>query len=301
MKTYPLNQKSRLISTLAYAVGIISLLAAAALSLPKDVSQAASLFAVAPGLGEAGNYSVLGKAGVTNTGASVLSGKVGADSSILGFPPGIASESVVSPTVDGAEANAAAAGQALLAQSDKNVTAGPDLSGLTLDPGTYGVGSAQLSGVLTLNGPGVYIFIASDLASSGSVNLINGALACNVFWNVSGGADIRGGSFVGTIIAGNNITFGDGAGLDGRALSLAGTVTLMNNSISGPVCTAAPSETPVPTSEPSSAVSLVLPDTGADLTAEQSSAARQLTQITLGVLGISLILAGFSLRHIFKK
>ena len=313
MNTYrPTKTPKRSISLL-YAVGIASLLVAAALSLPYDVSQAARLAAFAPGLGAAASYSVLGKAGVNNTGASVLSGNVGADSSIIGFPPGMAKEAVVSPAVDGAEADANAADQALLAQSDKNLTAGPDLSGLTLDPGTYSVGAARLSSELTLNGAGVYIFIAADLASSGSIRLINGALACNVFWHVTGGAEIRGGSFVGTIIAGDNINFGDGASLNGRALSLAGTVNLLNNAISGPICSADPSETPVPTiepvittepvatTEPITTISLVLPDTGADLTAEQARSARQAIQIKLGLLGIGLVMAGYLLKQLFKK
>ena len=74
------------------------------------------------------------------------------------------------------------------------------------------MGSALLSGVLTLNGPGVYVFlVASDLTSSGSISLINGAAPCNVFWHVTTLAAITGGAFVGTIIAGTQVTFGDGA------------------------------------------------------------------------------------------
>jgi hypothetical protein len=97
-----------------------------------------------------------------------------------------------------------------------------------------------LTGVLKLDGPGVYIFIASsDLTSSGSVNLINGSRACDVYWYVPTQANLTGGSFVGTIIAGSGIVFGTGVSLDGRALAIGGPVTLLTNSITGPSCAAA--------------------------------------------------------------
>ena len=199
---------------------------AIALSLTKGVAFAAPLAATAPGLGEAASYSVLGKAGVTNTGNSVLSGNVGADSSITGFPPGSAAAQILAPAVNQAEADASTADLALTAQAGGATNAGPDLTGANLVPGVYSVGSALLSGALTLNGPGVYIFLADALTSSGSVSLINGATACNVFWHVTSSASITGGSFVGTIIAGTSITFGDAVTLDGRALALTGNVTL---------------------------------------------------------------------------
>jgi len=204
---------------------------------------ASLLAATSPSLGAAASYSVLGKAGVTNSGNSVLSGNVGADTSISGFPPGTAFAQVLAPTVDGAEADASTAYFALTSQSP-GTSVGPDLSGETLTPGVYSVGSALLSGTLTLNGAGTYIFlVSSDLTSSGTVSLINGATPCDVFWQVTSSAAINGGTFVGTIIANTSITFGDSASLDGRALALTGNVTLINNSISGPSCASAPVET----------------------------------------------------------
>ena len=191
------------------------------------------------GLGAAGSYSVLGKAGVTNAGNSVLSGNVGADElgSITGFPPGSVGGSIVSaPAVNGAEADAQAAYLALTAMGPGS-TIGPNLTGLTLHPGVYSVGDALLPGELTLDGKGTYIFLmSSGLTSSGDVNLINGANPCNVFWQVTSSAALTGGSFVGTIIADTSITLGDGVDLNGRALALTGNVTLINDSIHGPSC-----------------------------------------------------------------
>ena len=169
----------------------------------------------------------------------MLSGDVGADNpaSITGFPPGTVGGSIVSaPAVNGAEADAQTAYLALTAMGPGSVV-GPDLTGLTLHPGVYSVGDALLSGELTLDGQGTYVFLmSSGLTSSGDVTLINGASPCDVFWQVTSSAAIQAGSFVGTIIANTSITFGNGVQLNGRALALTGNVTLINNSISGPIC-----------------------------------------------------------------
>jgi hypothetical protein len=326
------NQKPRSLATLPYSVGLLSLVLAVVFSLAGRGALAAPLAATAPDLGAAGSYSALGKAGVTNTGFSNLSGNVGADSSITGFPPGKAGGKNLAPAVNGAEADASTADLALTAQAGGATPAGPNLTGATLVPGVYSVGSALLPGVLTLNGAGIYIFLASDVTASGSVSLTNGANACNVFWHVTSGAVITGGSFVGTIIAGTSITMGSGANLDGRALALTGNVTLISNSISGPSCatapaatkaaatntlapvatntlapgvTAAPTNTLAPgatatakaTSVPGSTatVSALLPVTGADLSDGHAPVSRQWVQIGLGFLGLGLILLGFTL------
>lgn len=218
-----------LVALVFTATGVSSQVSAAPFAAPQR----------APGLGAAGSFSVLGKAGVTNSGDSVLSGDVGADNpaSITGFPPGTVGGSIVSaPAVNGAEADAQAAYLALTAMAPGTVV-GPNLTGLTLHPGVYSVGNALLPGELTLDGQGTYIFLmSSGLTASGDVTLINGASPCDVFWQVTSSAAIQAGSFVGTIIANTSITFGDGVRLNGRALALTGNVTLINNSISGPNC-----------------------------------------------------------------
>ena len=237
------SHPKRLASLMGIAAGV-SLLLVSVFGSAGAVAQAAPLSrpnaATAPNLGLAGPFSVIGKAAVTNTGNSVLSGNVGADSSISGFPPGTDNGEVKAPAVNGAEADASTAYGALAGQGP-GAAAGPDLSGLTLGPGVYSIGAGLLPGVLTLNGPGVYIFLASSsLTSSGSVNLINGAAPCDVYWQVTSSAGLTGGSFVGTIIAQASVTMGSGVHLEGRALALTGNVTLINNSISGPSCAPSP-------------------------------------------------------------
>lgn len=244
MESHRPNQIPRRMSRLAYLAGLISLSLAFAPLWAGGVALAAPLAATAPNLGAAANYSALGKAGVTNAGNSVLAGSVGADSigTITGFPPGIAGGGlVVAPEVNQAQADALTADLALTAQAGSAIPAGPNLTGVTLVPGVYSLGAALLPGVLTLDGPGVYVFLASQLTSSGSVSLINGATACNVFWRVDSAATLVGGSFAGTIIAGTNVTLGDGVSLAGRALALTANVTLINNTITAPDCAAPPS------------------------------------------------------------
>jgi Ice-binding-like/Bacterial Ig-like domain len=129
------------------------------------------------------------------------------------------------------------------------------LGGLTLGPGTYqaALGSFLITGTdLTLDAQGnanaVWVFqMASTLTVGGpgaprNVILINGALAKNVFWQVGSAATINpagGGTMVGTIIASQGVTFSTPGNatvttLNGRALSLNASVTMVNTVINVP-------------------------------------------------------------------
>jgi type VI secretion system secreted protein VgrG len=252
MNSFRVNHKPQRLGSLAYAAGLTSIILALVLGLTGGVSQAAPLGATAPGLGTAAACSDLGKAGVTNSGNSSLSGNVGADldAAITGFPPGTSAGKISAPAVNQPELDAAAADAGLTSQAGSATAIGPNLSAVVVGPGVYSVGAALLPGVLTLDGPGVYVFLATALTGSGSVSLINGARPCDVFWHVDSSASFAGGSFVGTIIAVTSITFGDGVSLNGRALALTGNVTLINNSIGGPSCDAGSTATPTQTNTP---------------------------------------------------
>jgi len=105
--------------------------------------------------------------------------------------------------------------------------------------GTFGV-----TGALTLDAEGdssaVFIFqMASTLitAPGSSVALINGASACNVFWQVGSSATLdTTTSFKGTIMALTSIALKTGATLEGRALARNGAVTLDTNVITSAGC-----------------------------------------------------------------
>jgi hypothetical protein len=316
MKKIGKKLNPRRVFSLVLAVGFISLVLAFAFNLTGGVALASPLAATAPGLGAAGAYSALGKAGVTNSGNSVLAGNVGADDSITGFPPGIAAAQVFAPDVNGAEADALSAYGAL----SQTIDASLDLAGTnTVFPGTYDVSASTLNGTLTLDGSGVYIFRStSSIIASGSMNLINGADACNVFWQIPISMSINSGAnMVGTIIANTgSITFGEGASLNGRALALVGQVTLLNNRIFGPICALAPTATAgaptatagaptatgvAPTDNPQPEFTptpqTISPATGADLSEMHALATRQWIRFGIGALGIGLVLFGLTFRR----
>jgi len=200
-----------------------------------------ALAATDPGLGSAGNFAVLAGTTVTNTGPSWITGAVGVapGSAITGFPPATAGpqhkgDSVATTAqTNNTAAYTNAAGQPC--PGTNNFT-GVNLGGKILVPGVYCQTTAPtLTGTLTLNGSGVYIFqIGSTLvtASGARVVLIGGAQPCQIFWQVSSSATIATSTtFVGTILALTTITMQTGATLNGRALAQTGAVNLDTNRI----------------------------------------------------------------------
>jgi hypothetical protein len=68
-----------------------------------------------------------------------------------------------------------------------------------------------------------YYRVFAATASGASVNLINGANPCNVFWQVGSSAIIgTGTTFVGNILALTSIALQTGASVNGRVLAQAG-------------------------------------------------------------------------------
>ena len=77
---------------------------------------------------------------------------------------------------------------------------------------------------------------ALNPAASSAIDLINGAQASNVFWEVDGAVTIGAtASFSGNIMADGAITVGAGSSIDGRALAIGiGAVTLANDVVTTP-------------------------------------------------------------------
>ena len=199
-------------------------------------------------LGTACTYGILGGATVTNLGPSDVTGNIGVwpGTAITGFPPG---------TLTGTEY----AGDAvsLIAQGDLTTAydyaaAAPggtvlpaDIGGETLAPGVYRTTSAQpslgITGNLTLDGDGVYIFqIESTLttaATNSQVILTGGATSENVFWQVGSSATLgTSTTFAGTVMAQASVSLDTGATLNGRAMARTGGVTLLSNPVNVPPC-----------------------------------------------------------------
>lgn len=205
---------------------------------------ATALAATDPGLGGAGYFAVLAGTTVTNTGPSWITGELGVapGTAVTGFPPGTSGVQHNGDSVaTTAQTNLTAAYTNAAAQPcpGTNNKSGVNLGGLTLVPGVYCQTTAPtLTGTLTLNGSGVYIFqIGSTLvtAPGASISLIGGAQPCDIFWQVSSSATIATStSFVGTIMALTSIAMQTGATLYGRALARNAAVTLDTNRIIQP-------------------------------------------------------------------
>lgn len=214
---------------------------------------------VAPPLGQASSFAVLGGATVTNTGPTVIVGNLGLSpgSAVTGFPPGTltgGSIHISNATAQGAQSDTSAAYIALANQASTLDLTGQDLGGLTLTSGVYRFSnSAQLTGTLTLDAQGnsaaVFIFqVGSSLttASTSNVIVINGGGSCNVFWQVGSSATLgTGTNLVGNLIALSDITLTTGANLAGRALARNGAVTLDSNRFTA--CTGGGGGPPGPT------------------------------------------------------
>jgi len=198
-------------------------------------------------LGTSGNFAVLAGSTVTNTGNTVITGNVGVSpgTAITGFPPGVITGVFhAGDAVAGTAQNDLTTAFVYAAGQPSNGTLSGDIGGQTFLPGVYTTASSLgITGTVTLNGNGnssaVFIFqIGSTLttaATNSVVNLIGGAQASNVFWEVGSSATLgTSTTFNGTILAQASITVNTGAILNGRALARTGAVTLAGNTIVNP-------------------------------------------------------------------
>ncbi len=215
-------------------------------------------------LGTADDFAVLAATEVTNVPTSAITGDVG-----LSPAAGSNYAGLTSAEVDGTIYDVNGTGPAgsvedpgLLTQAKNDLTAAyldaagrtptvtfgstdNQLGGQVLTAGVYRFGhgdTANLIGTLTLSGNSSSVFIfqaTSDLvtASSSVVELTGGALACNVFWQVSSSATLGTDSvFVGNILALTSITVATDASVEGSVLARNGAVTLESNVITDSVC-----------------------------------------------------------------
>lgn len=207
-------------------------------------------------LGDAYTFAVLAGQGVTATGTNVLNGDLGTwpNPSITG--PGTITvngtnhgDGPVSAQaqIDLTSAYVNAAGQG----PTQPIAAG--LDGLTLTPDVYNHASQLLlsGGELILDAQGdpnaVWVFQSDGdivVEANSQVTLINGAQACNVYWQATSSASFNTDvNFVGTVMALTSITAATGGDFTGRLLARNGSVTLDSNTVTVAPCATAPAGT----------------------------------------------------------
>jgi hypothetical protein len=199
------------------------------------------------GLGSAAPFSVLAGSTVTNTGPTTMFGDLGLypGTSVTGAPQ-VLGQTHVDDAVAIEAKNDLTTAYNDAASRPSNGSAGTDLSGQTFTPGVRTASSSLLlsSGSVTLNAQGdpnaVFIFQVGSTLITGSnttVSLINGAQACNVFWQIGSSATLGTGTrFVGTIMASASITANTDATIHGRLLAQTAAVTLEDNTITTSTC-----------------------------------------------------------------
>ncbi|MEI8066960.1 MAG: ice-binding family protein [Actinomycetes bacterium] len=226
------------------------------------VTSLPSQAATSPTLGASANYALLSSNGLANAGATTIQGDVGmsptisyTDTGSLTLSSGIrfndANTAAAIAAANSAYASAAAAAPATAITTD--------LGALTLVPGTYAASAGlNLNGTLTLDGQNnsssVFILQTPATLTTGAasrVTLINGAQACNVFWQSGSNAALGANSdFKGTILSNANISLGSATTVSGRLIALHGTISLNANKIAKPNCSA-----PIPVPSKQSSIS----------------------------------------------
>lgn len=205
-----------------------------------------------PDLGTTIDFALFTKNGALgNTAVSTITGDIGTnDGAITGF----GAPTVVNGSIELANSRTAQAAIDVQNAYNQLFSVTPtDASHLpafgnseTLTPGVYSVGSAgSVAGNLSLDAEGdpnaIFIFqFAGALITgeSATVNLLNEASACNVFWITEGEIAMAALTVMkGTLIASNGaVSMGEGGILEGRMLSTVGAANVYETTITIPIC-----------------------------------------------------------------
>lgn len=207
------------------------------------------------GLGTARSFAILAGTGITNTGATTVTGDIGTFPTVSQTGFGSIVQTGVNHAGDavtqGAKVDLVTAYNDAAGRLPETDLAGAELGGRVLPAGSYldiGTGTLGLTGVLTLDGANdphaMFVFKAASTLITGagsSILLINGADPCRVVWQVGSSATFGVGTrFVGDVLAQTSISATAGATFRGRLLARDGAVTLINNTITAALCGGVP-------------------------------------------------------------
>ena len=190
-------------------------------------------------LGAATSMGILAGSTITCVTGGTINADIGLSPGgavVLGTPPCVVTgtQHITDATAAQAQSDLTAAYNTLVGLPCGTVVGTADIGNSTRAPGVYCSGSTiGVTGTLTLDALGdpnaVWVFQAgSGLTGVGTIALINGAQAKNVYWQVGSSASIGTGSnWKGNILSLASITLNDNVTLIGRALARsAGAVTL---------------------------------------------------------------------------
>ena len=247
--------------------------------------------ATAVPMGTAEPFALLSGTGITSTGPTTINGDIGT------YPTramAVTGSFVVTGTDHGNDGVTAGAKDDLTAAyltaeaqtTDFAVSA--DLAGQILTPGVYTSDSGlEINGPvpLTLDAGGdpnaVFVFQAGSTLitqPNTQVDLINGATACNVFWQVTSSTTLGVNSvFRGTILTLQSSTLDTGATLEGWVQSRNGAVSLDANTILRPACA-----TPVVPGAPAPVVPAPAVTAPSGLDPSAGTTGTQITQVPVG-------------------
>ena len=201
---------------------------------------------VCPNLRSASNFTIIAASAVSNSGFTTINGNLGISPSVAltGFNPagvinGIAELGTgvaLQAQMDVTTAYNDCKGAPLTAQMT-----GIDLAGKTLGPGVYKFDSTAgidtPAGILTLDGNGIYIFqIGSALATSGNseIQLINGAKASCIFWQIGSSATLgQYSKFAGNILAYASVNLATAVTVNGSIYARTAAISFIVDTVTG--------------------------------------------------------------------
>jgi gliding motility-associated-like protein len=206
----------------------------------------------APNLGTAIDFAIFTSVGALgNTGTLTnITGNIGTNAgAITGFgPPNVVIGNIENGNLVTAQCliDVQAAYNQIVAMTPTQIHAPAYGSGETLTAGIYNTGGAgSLAGTLTLDAEGnpdtLFIFQFGGAFATGAlstVNLINGASACNVYWVAEGAMSMAANTNMkGSVISNNGaIGMAVGVNLEGRMLTTGGAASIYDGIISIPIC-----------------------------------------------------------------